>query len=504
VGGPDGTAASTTDFGLSRGSTVRRSRGVHIPGLACRGGTAKRAQLDGLEDQIGAWFARSRVTRPGSYRLDRLVAAARLAHDERAFRAVAAHLDAETRCRLDGLLADDGSGAAFSRLQADPGRVGLESLLAEIDKLDIVRSLRLPPDILKPNHPALIKRFRRRVATEAVWELRRHPERIRLPLLVFYCVPREAEIIDGLVELLLEITHRITVRAERRVVEELLEEYRQVGGKTGILFRVAEAAVGNPNGIVREVIFPVVGEGTFEALVREHQASGNPQNRRIHTAIRASYGSYYRRMLPKILAALEFRSNNAMHRPLLEAIEAIWRHQGDSRQYFALSEIPVDDVIRPKWRDIVIEDALGGGKRVNRINYEICVLQTLRDKLRCKEVWVVGANRFRNPDDDLPADFVARREACYQRLALPQDGQAFIGTLKSEMTEALTRLDRRLPRNGTVRIDPRRRHPIVVSPLDAQPEPSNLEALNRTLPSFERKPLIYFTGDGAGLSTRWA
>jgi hypothetical protein len=57
---------------------------------------------------------------------------------------------------LDGLLADDGSGAAFSRLQADPGRAGLESLLAEIGKLDIVRSLRLPPDILKRHHPELI------------------------------------------------------------------------------------------------------------------------------------------------------------------------------------------------------------------------------------------------------------------------------------------------------------------------------------------------------------
>jgi TnpA family transposase len=434
-----------------------------------------------LEDQIGAWFARSRVTRPGSYRLDRVVAAARLAHDERTFRTVAAHLDAETRCRLDGLLADDGSGTAFTRLQADPGRVGLESLLAEIGKLDIVRSLRLPPDILKPHHPELIKRFRRRVATESVWELRRHPERIRLPLLVFYCVPREAEIIDGLVELLLEITHRITARAERRVVEELFEEYRQVRGKTGILFRVAEAAVGNPDGVVREVIFPVVGEETFEALIKEHQASGNPQNRRIHTAIRASYGSYYRRMLPKILAALEFRSNNATHRPLLDAIDAIWHHQGDSRQYFALSEIPVGDVIRPKWQEIVIEDAPGGGKRVNRINYEICVLQTLRDKLRCKEVWVVGANRFRNPDNDLPSDFVDRREACYQRLGLPQDGEALIGKLKCEMTEALTRWDRGLPRNGTVRIDSRRRHPIIVSPLDAQPEPPNLEALKDEL-----------------------
>jgi TnpA family transposase len=434
-----------------------------------------------LEEQIGAWFARNRVTRPGGYRLDRLVASARAAHEERALRTVAMHLDAEARRRLEKLLADDGNGAAFSRLRADPGRVGLESLLAEIDKLDIVRSLQLPPDILRPHHPELIRRFRRRVATEAVWELRRHPERIRLPLLVFYCVPREAQIIDGLVELLLEITHRITVRAERRVDEELLEEYRQVRGKTGILFRVAEAAVGNPNGIVREVIFPVVGEETFAALLKEHQASGNPQNRRIHTVMRASYGSYYRRMLPKILAALEFRSNNTVHRPLLDAIDAIRRHQGDGRQYLALSEIPVGDVIRPKWRDIVIEDAPGGGERVNRINYEICVLQTLRDKLRCKEVWVVGANRFRNPDDDLPADFVTRREACYQRLALPQDGQAFIGRLKSEMTEVLTRLDRGLPRNGTVRIDPRRHHPIIVSPLDAQPEPPNLEALKDEL-----------------------
>jgi hypothetical protein len=183
-----------------------------------------------LEEQVGAWFARSRITRPGVYRLDRLVASARAAHDERAFRMVAERLDAETRHRLDALLADGGTGAAFSRLQADPGRVGLESLLTEISKLDIVRALKLPPDLLKQHHPELIKRFRRRVATEVAWELRRHPEHIRLPLLVFYCVPREAEIVDGLIELLLEITHRITVRAERRVVEELLEEYRQVRG----------------------------------------------------------------------------------------------------------------------------------------------------------------------------------------------------------------------------------------------------------------------------------
>jgi hypothetical protein len=72
-----------------------------------------------------------------------------------------------------------------------------------------------------------------------------------LSLLVFYCVPREGEIIDGLIELLLEITHRITVRAERRVVEELFDEYRQVPGKTGLLFRVASEDGGRYRGELR-------------------------------------------------------------------------------------------------------------------------------------------------------------------------------------------------------------------------------------------------------------
>jgi hypothetical protein len=58
---------------------------------------------------------------------------------------------------------------------------------------------------LKPFHAELVRRFRRRAATESGWELRRHPDEIRLPLLVFYCVPREADLVDGLVELLMQI-----------------------------------------------------------------------------------------------------------------------------------------------------------------------------------------------------------------------------------------------------------------------------------------------------------
>lgn len=56
-----------------------------------------------------------------------------------------------------------------------------------------------------------------------------------------------------------------------------------------------------------------------------------------------------------------------------------------------------------------------GHQSINRITYEICVLEALCDKLRCKEVWVVGPNRYRNPDKDLPAGFEARRTLIMRR-----------------------------------------------------------------------------------------
>ena len=226
-----------------------------------------------LEGVVNAWFACERVSRPGGYRLDRILRSARAAHDDAALQRVANRLDTGMRERLDALLADDDGETGFARLAADPGRVSLESLLTEIAKLERLRGLGLPPDLLRGAHREQVKRFRRRAAIETAWELRRHTERIRLPLLAFWCVPRQAEVIDGLVELLIQVTHRITVKAERRALEELVEEAVEVRGKAGILFRIAEAAVGSPEGVVREVIFPAAGQSTLEALAREAQAA---------------------------------------------------------------------------------------------------------------------------------------------------------------------------------------------------------------------------------------
>ncbi|WP_202806027.1 hypothetical protein [Actinopolymorpha alba] len=63
------------------------------------------------------------------------------------------------------------------------------------------------------------------------------------------------------------LVHKINDRAERRVEKQLTAELKKVRGKEGILFRLAEAAVGKPDEVVRRALYPVVGEKTLRELV---------------------------------------------------------------------------------------------------------------------------------------------------------------------------------------------------------------------------------------------
>ena len=208
------------------------------------------------------------------------------------------------------------------------------------------------------------------------------------------------------------------------------------------------------------------------------KATGPTYRITLRTVIRNSYKGHYRRMVPQILQALDFRSNNQRHRPVIQALDLLKRYADTKLHTFPAEEdVPIDGVARGLWREAVVEKDAEGRSRVNRITYEICALEALRDKLRCKEVWVVGANRYRNPDDDVPADFEAQRTPYYQALNLPLEADRFIADLQAEMRQALHTLDAGLPTNALVRIGLKRAGWITVTPLDAQPDPPNLTAL---------------------------
>ena len=94
-------------------------------------------------------------------------------------------------------------------------------------------------------------------------------------------------------ELLLHIAHRVGVKAEEKVDATLLQHVKKVMGKTRILYKLAQAAKGQPNGVVKEVIYPA-GEPTLDALIREADAD-EEYARQVRLVTRASYSHHYRR-----------------------------------------------------------------------------------------------------------------------------------------------------------------------------------------------------------------
>ncbi len=384
----------------------------------------------------------------------------------------------ETGDAEDGAVPDGRVDAPLIYLRAGPGRPSVASLRDELARLGTIRRIGLPADLFTDWSLQDLEACRQRVAVEAPHELRRHPDAARHVWLAAYVHLRGRAVTDTLVDLLIETVHHIGARAENKVEQELLDDLKRVGGKQDLLFNLANAAVEKPDGTVREVVFPVVGEQTLRDLVRESKATGPTYRTTLRATIRSSYRGHYRRAVLDLLAALDFRSNNDVHRPVIQALGLIRRYaETRLRHYPVEEEVPLDGIVRPLWRGAVVDEDPQGRPRIDRITYEICVLEALREQLRCKEVWVAGANRYRNPDEDLPADFDARRTAHYQALGLPLDAGAFIEGLQQEMRGALAQFDQGLPRNPDVRITSKRGGWISLTPLLPRPSPANIEAL---------------------------
>ena len=71
--------------------------------------------------------------------------------------------------------------------------------------------------------------------------MRASPTPVRLTLLASLCWARQTEIIDGLVDLLITLVHKVDATAEHKVEGELVDDLRRVRGKQDILFAMAEA-----------------------------------------------------------------------------------------------------------------------------------------------------------------------------------------------------------------------------------------------------------------------
>lgn len=402
--------------------------------------TTAEQRPDQVRDELLGWLRRCGVEPPTTGRLERMVASARDRGERVLFERVAARLPVGVRERLNALVIgvpDEpdnegvarGSGTAavsgqmLAWVKTDPGRLSLNTMLDEIAKLETIRAIGLPDGLLADVAVRIVSAWRVRAAVQAPSHLRGLGARTRWVLLSALLAQRQREITDTLVELLISTVHAIGARAAT--------EFR----------------------------------------------------RNVQVKLRASYSHHYRAEMVKLLRTLGFRSSNTAHAPILDGIALVLRHAESKLQAFPAGDtVPLTGIVTGDWVELAYRGD-PGSSRVLRTVYELCLFRALREQLRCKEIWVEGADRWRNPDHDLPQDFDDRREHYYRELGIPHEPGEFVEPLRDEMRHALKDLHDALPELPWLSIDPRGRGRITLSPLEPVPEPRNLRALKDELRS---------------------
>lgn len=340
------------------------------------------------------WFQDQKVERPTVLREERILNAVRVSLEERRYQHIVDQLCNNHKQALDNLLKTKTgeTSAPLVLLKDDPGKPCLSSVFIELSKLENIDNVYLPLDLFSADWQKLRQTYRQRATREPVRELRRHPDHIRYALLAAFCLERREEILDNLTVLLIQIVHKIQVKAERRVTKEIAGGVREVSAKKALLFKIAQTAIENPDATIRDALFPIIGENTFNDLVKEFEASNPFYNEQVELVARNSYISHYRRMVPPILEVLRFRCNNQHHKPVIDAI-TILKSLKFGQRILRVDILPISGIVPKSLQSLLIEDG-----KINRISYEICVLRALRNALRCREIWVEGARRYRNPD----------------------------------------------------------------------------------------------------------
>ncbi len=227
-------------------------------------------------------------------RLHRIIFAATRAYEQRFCQDISKKLSPEAQKFIDQLLSrsqsDDSNAESsvgsqakiptFNFLCSDPGGVSLEHLFQEIEQLKLIRQMDLPLDLFQGVSPKIVETYRMRAATERLTELHRHPSPVRHTLMAAFYWQRGQEITDNLVDLLIQIVHKLDTKAEKRVTEQLTKDFNRVEGKEQLLYRIACAVLENPDGSVKDVIYPVASLEKIQNLVQEIQLSGTTYRRK--------------------------------------------------------------------------------------------------------------------------------------------------------------------------------------------------------------------------------
>lgn len=442
------------------------------------------------------YFCENKIEPFTSKELERHVHSAHHEFEQKLFNSIYCELTEKTTLLIDDLLdkncdeveefisieENDQSQIKFQHLKKDIPGVKLKNISHAIQKIHYLSQLMLPENLLSGLSTKLIKKYYLRIMAERPSGMKEYKQHIRYATFAMFGYFRSQLFIDSLADLFIKLTHQLQTKSESFVDKKILAEVKRVDGKFDILYKLSMSALENPTGIIEEKIYPEVGQETLSNLVKELYCRGKWYQTQVHMKMRSLYSHANRKALLTILDALVLKTNLNDSKPLLEAINLIKSNHALSGEYFPSNiDIPIENVVPHEWQNLVVVKSKDGILKINRINYEISVLQELKRQLNCKMIWIEGALCYRNLNHDLPKDFDEKKEYYYGLLGLPLKAKEFTAPLKTDLHDKLKSLNENIPHNTKVKIINKDGGHIKISPYNPQAEPVNIDKLHQAI-----------------------
>jgi len=389
------------------------------------------------------------------------------------FERIYSELSSKTKKQLDNLLISPKSidDIKIAALRHNIGTISTASFKFETRKLQILRNISLKQIIPifeeMPIH--ILKKYKNRIMSEPIREIKRHPARIRYAFLAIFVYIRRIETIDYLIYLLIEIVQRIKRNGNKKAEQVTLHEGIRLKSPRETLYNIFVEYRREPHRYMDDVLPSIVSEEVIDSTIVNYELEGISfkDSEKIYM-LKSFY--HYRQIIPILFDSIEFNSNNLNFKPVIEAIELIKKYSRQKIHHYPnTDEVKINGIVSFEWNKLVIKNG-----KVRRSAYELCLLLSLRDKIRCREIWITDSEKYRNPDKDIPQDFEEKRPFYLENLQLPKKSTSFVSELKKKMHASLESLNKSIPSNPNVEILPKRNGWIKVSPLIAQPEPVHL------------------------------
>lgn len=389
------------------------------------------------------------------------------------------HLSTEDESQLNGLLLPYKEGLSYlGWINKEINNPSLDSILSLMEQLSILNRFHFDLSAIQVIPRKRIVHYSEAFTRLNPSDLKQMADNKRCAHSFMYCHIRKEEIIDKTIDMFNRIIRNVIHKSEKRVVKKLINDVKKVYGKDTILFNIAEICLEQPDGTIRDKIFPIIGQDKLKNIIDEYKKKGPKYQSLLHQQIRSSYASHYRRMIQPLLENVVFCSNNSEYQSILDALALIKKYFDSNKIYFPDDEDVPIDCLPDKWKKRIVDPVSG---KIKRICYEVYILKKLADKIRCREIWIEGSFKHRNPDEDLPNNFEENKDVYFDDLSLPLDGDVFIEQLKQRHVSALTALNNNIPKNTKVKISAQNGGRIIVTPLTAQSESNNIGVIKRHL-----------------------